>query len=221
MYFNFTERVYFKATALLRAASDKLVAALPGFRFLKETRHTQTPVTFRAWFRQRVLLKNRYAYWPVHPSSLVVNPQNIYAGIETSPGLMPNCYIQGMGKIYIGDYTQIAPSVGIISANHELHDNRKHKMAEVRIGKYCWLGMGALIMPGVTLGEYTIVGAGSVVTKSFPEGYVVIGGNPARVIKSIDKETCVLHKSKHEYNGFIPAHKFEAFRKKHLKVDAW
>ena len=221
MYFNFAERVYFKIARTLSINTGKLVGLIPGFRFVAETRNTQTPATFSHWFRQRIMGKNRFVYWPVSPSSIVTNPKNIYAGIETSPGLMPGCYIQAIGKIYIGDYTQIAANVGIISANHDLYDNRQHLPREVRIGKYCWLGMGALIMPGVTLGDYTIVGAGSVVTKSFTEGYCVIGGSPARLIKTIEKENCVFHKSKFEYNGFIPAHKFESFRKKHLNVTSW
>jgi len=219
MYFNFAERVYFRVTAVCTYGLDRFLGALPFFRFIRETRNTQTPITFRHWFRQRIMGRSRYVYWPVHPTSLVMYPQNIYAGIETCPGYMPGCYIQGLGKIYVGDYTQIAPNVGIISANHQLYDNSEHDLREVRIGKYCWLGMGCLIMPGVTLGDYTIVGAGGVVTRSFPEGYCVIGGNPARVIKQLDKEKCVFHKSSFEYNGYIPSPKFEAFRQKFLNVE--
>lgn len=221
MYLNQVERIYFKFAKVVSGALVNFVCIFPYFRFIKHTRNTQTPASFGTWWQQKIMGKNRYAYWPVSPKSVVSNPKNIYAGIETSPGLMPGCYIQGLGKIYIGDYTQIAPNVGIISANHDLHDNSKHDYREVRIGKYCWLGMGALIMPGVTLGDYTIVGAGSVVTKSFPEGYCVVAGNPAKVIKVLDREKCVFHKSQYEYNGYIPAHKFEKFRKRHLSVDAW
>ena len=124
-----------------------------------------------------------------------------------------------MNKIYIGDYTQIAPNVGIISANHELNDNRKHAASgAIKIGKYCWIGMNAVILPGVELGDYTIVGAGSVVTKSFPEGYCVVAGNPARLVKKLDKDQCVEHKSEYEYNGYIPKDRFEAFRAKNLYV---
>ena len=131
---------------------------------------------------------------------------------------MPWCYIQAIGKIYIGDYTQIAPKVGIISANHDLYDNRNHLPSEVKIGKYCWIGMGAVILPGVVLGDYTIVGAGAIVTKSFPEGYCVIGGNPAKLLKSLEKEKCVFHRSEFEYNGYIPTKDFEEFRSKNLDI---
>jgi acetyltransferase-like isoleucine patch superfamily enzyme len=56
---------------------------------------------------------------------------------------------------------------------------------DVVIGNKCWIGMNAMILPGVHLGDNTIVGAGSVVTKSFPEGNVVIAGNPAKLIKKL------------------------------------
>lgn len=190
----------------------------PKFKFFQETSQTQTPISFNLWYNQKVKGHCRNAYWPVHVNSQVNDAENIYCGIETSPGYSPGCYIQAKGKIYIGDYTQIAANVGIISSNHLLEDSRMHKIDEVHIGKYCWIGMGAIIMPGVTLGDYTIVGAGAIVTKSFPEGYSVIGGNPARLIKQIDREKCVFHKSDYEYNGYIKSCDFEQFRKKNLNI---
>lgn len=188
------------------------------FRFFKETQNTQTPIRFDIWYNQKVKGHHRTAYWPVHPTSTVGDPSNIFCGIETSPGLSPGNYIQGMGKTYIGDYTQIAPNVGIISANHELEDNRKHFIEDVYIGKYCWIGMGAIILPGTHLGDYTIVAAGSIVTKSFKEGYCVIGGNPAKVLKKLDRNKCVFHKSEYEYNGYISSSDFPEFRKKNLNL---
>jgi acetyltransferase-like isoleucine patch superfamily enzyme len=174
------------------------------FHFIKNTQKTQTPIAFQNWFQQRILNNNSEAYWAVHKNSIITGAKNIYAGIETSPGLMPGCYIQAFsGKIYIGDYTQIAANVGIISANHMLTDNRKHINSTVIIGKYCWLGFGSVILPNVKLGDYTIVGANAVVTKSFKEGYCVIAGNPARIVKQLKKEDCIMHKSKNEYNGYI------------------
>lgn len=187
-------------------------------RVVSDTFFTQTPVSLWQIINYRVLKMGRGVYWPIHPSSKIANYKNIVAGIETSPGLMPGCYVQGNGKVIIGDYTQIGPGVGIISSNHDIYDNRIGVYTTVDIGKYCWIGMNSVILPNVTLGEYTIVGAGSIVTKSFSEGYCVIGGNPAKIIKKLDPSKCIKHKSEYEYNGFIPNKKFEKFRTEKLHI---
>jgi acetyltransferase-like isoleucine patch superfamily enzyme len=191
---------------------------IPFTRVFYETRETQTPVRFGMWFMQKVLGFNKEAYWPMHFTSIVGNAKNIIAGIDTSPGYSPGCYIQGGGKIYIGDYTQIAPNVGIISSNHDLHDSRKKVAKEVKIGKYCWIGMNAVILPGVYIGDFTIIAAGAVVTKSFEDGYCLIGGNPARKIKDLTKEKCIPFKNKYEYNGYISSQEFKKFRDKKLNI---
>ena len=54
------------------------------------------------------------------------------------------------------------------------------------IGDNCFIGMNAIIMPGVTLGNNVIVGSGSVVTKSFPDD-VVVAGNPAKIICTLEE----------------------------------
>lgn len=95
-------------------------------------------------------------------------------------------YFQSFGKITIGKDVWIAQNVGLITANHnlknlEIHDSPK----DIFIVDNCWIGMNAIILPGVKLGKNTIVGAGSIVTKSFEKGYCVLAGNPARLIKEI------------------------------------
>lgn len=187
-------------------------------RIVLETSKTQTPVSFFQIFKFKIFKLGRGPYWPVHPSSKIANYKNILIGIETSPGLMPGCYIQGNGKIFLGDYTQIGPGVGIISSNHDIFDNRIGKFSTVEIGKYCWIGMNSVILPGVTLGDFTIVGAGSIVTKSFSEGYCVIGGNPAKVIKKINPTDCIKFKSDHEYVGYIKKEEFNNYRLKNLNL---
>jgi acetyltransferase-like isoleucine patch superfamily enzyme len=144
--------------------------------------------------------------------------ENIIIGVDVCPGLMKGCYIQGKGGVDIGDYTQIAPNVVIVSANHDLYDSRQHVAAAVKIGKYCWIGAGAKIMPGVELGDWTIVGAGCVVTKSFPEGHCVIGGVPGKMIRQLDKDKCIPFHNKIAYNGYIRSDKFPEYRKKYLKA---
>jgi len=190
----------------------------PLWRTIEETRGTQAPVTFWMWFIQKVLGVNREAYWPMHFTSRVGCVQNIYAGIQTAPGWSPGCYIQGLGRIHIGDYTMLAANVGIISANHDVHDHRRHAPSEVHIGKYCWIGMNSSVLPGAKLGDFTVVGAGSVVNKQFPEGHCVIAGSPARLIRKLDPAECVVYRDRHEYYGYIPAAEFPEFRSRYLRV---
>jgi acetyltransferase-like isoleucine patch superfamily enzyme len=197
-----------------------LICRIPYFRFIRDTTDYQGKVNFEFWFKQKLLGfgGNRKAYWPVHWTSQVYDVQNILVGIDAYPGLMKGCYIQGKGKIRIGDYTQIGPNVIIVSANHDVYDSRKHIPAEVSIGKYCWIGAGAKIMPGVTIGDWTVVGAGTVVTKSFPEGHCVIAGVPAREVRHLEKEKCVAFTNRVAYNGYIRSDKFDSFRRKYLNV---
>jgi hypothetical protein len=56
------------------------------------------------------------------------------------------------------------------------------------------------------------------VTRSFPEGHCVIAGNPARLVKRLDPQACVRHRSSHEYHGYIRKEDFAAFRARHLAV---
>jgi len=58
---------------------------------------------------------------------------------------------------------------------------RRQLFRKIEIGNNVFLGMNAIIMPGVKIGDNSIVAAGSIVTKSVPSGYVV-GGNPAKII---------------------------------------
>lgn len=90
--------------------------------------------------------------------------------------------------IYVGDYTMFGPNVTVATAGHpilpELREKGYQYNAPVRIGKSCWIGAGALILPGVTIGDNTVIGAGSVVTKDIPAGVVAVG-NPCRVLREI------------------------------------
>ena len=198
---------------------NALVRYLPFFRFIREPQNPTQHIDFDMWFRQKVLGHNYNAYWPMNFTSRVTHAQNILVGKGSFPGYMPGCYIQGIGRIIIGKYSIFSANVGIISANHNLYDSSVHDTGEVRIGDYCWVGMNAVILPGVRLGDYTIVGAGAVVTRSFPEGYCVIGGNPARVIRQLEKEKCKRYEmDTSPYRGYIREEKFAGFAKKNLTV---
>lgn len=90
--------------------------------------------------------------------------------------------------IYVGDNVMFGPNVVVATAGHpilpELREQGLQYNAAVHIGKNCWIGAGALIMPGVTIGEGSVIGAGSVVTKDVPANVVAVG-NPCRVLRPI------------------------------------
>lgn len=156
-------------------------------------------------------------YFPVHSTCTIANMRKIYVGINSTVA-RPGCYLQGAGTIRFGDYVRLAPNVGILSANHDLYDQRKYNVAPIVIGDYSWIGMNSIVTAGVTLGPRTIVAAGAVVTKSFPEGFCVLAGVPAKVVKYLDKEKFVPWHYEQEYYGYIPKDKFESVRKKYLDI---
>ena len=92
--------------------------------------------------------------------------------------------------VYVGDNTMIAPNVVIATAGHPIEPRIREAGGQynmqVHIGKNCWIGAGALILPGVTIGDNSVIGAGSVVTKDIPEN-VVAYGNPCKVVRPINE----------------------------------
>lgn len=216
-----TRRFFFEIKIARQKLWLFLIKNIPFLRVFYKTRDTFAYVSFRIWFIQKILGFNKHVYWPVHYTSVINVYKNIYVGVGSAPGLSPGCYIQGIGKVYIGDYTGLGPNVGVISANHHMFDMRKYYRGVVRIGNYCWVGMNSVILPDVELGDFTIVQAGSVVKDSFKEGYCVIGGNPAKLIKKFPEESYHLferYRNNFEYHGYIPKEKFEEYRKRNLWV---
>ncbi len=193
---------------------------LPFFRFVKETKNIEMPITFRMWFMQKILGFNKKAYWPVHHRSVVNVPKNYLLGVNVFPGYFPGCYIQGIGKVHIDDYTVIEEGVGIIGANHFILDIRKHMPGHVNIGKHCILGKNCIILPNVELGDHTHVLPGAVVKDSFKEGYCIIGGNPAVFVKALNKAEAIKNErtGNVRYRGYLREDDFEKFRKRNLWV---
>lgn len=137
------------------------------------------------WF-QKILGFNRTLPVPANHTASISNFENIVLGKNNLNNFQsPGTYFQSPdAKIYIGDDCFIAPNVGLITSNHDVHNPERNLPGkDINIGARCWIGMNAVILPGVTLGPGTVVGAGAVVTKSFPEGELVLVGNPARSIR--------------------------------------
>ncbi len=80
--------------------------------------------------------------------------------------------------VHIGDGTYVAFDSVIFA-----HDMSRLLHTDTYIGKNCFVGAQAIIMPGVRVGDSCIIGSGAVVTKDVPSGSIV-AGNPARIIRS-------------------------------------
>lgn len=113
---------------------------------------------------------------------------NIYLGKKVYFNF--NCVVLDVAPVTIGEHTMFGPAVQIYTATHPLnpHERRKKELAKpISIGHDCWIGGGAIFLPGVTVGDNTIVGAGSVVTRSIPSN-VVAAGNPCKVLRELTPE---------------------------------
>ena len=114
----------------------------------------------------------------------VVAPQNVRMG--RSVYVMNGVLLMASGGIIIEDYVMIAAHAKIITNDHDPYYRPIITCQPIIIKEGAWIGAGAAIMKGVTVGRYAIVGANSVVTKEVPD-FAVVVGNPAKVIKFLDK----------------------------------
>ncbi len=167
-------------------------------RFMDDMSNEARRITFRlntAYHTQdevRGLLSELFGYEV--PESLRVFPP-FYAdfgkNITVGEGVFINacCHFQDHGGVIIGDGCQIGHNVVFATLNHGLaqEDRQTTYPAPIVLGKDVWIGSNATILQGVTIGDNAVVGAGAVVTKDV-EANTIVGGVPARFIKSIVKE---------------------------------
>jgi acetyltransferase-like isoleucine patch superfamily enzyme len=137
-----------------------------------------------------------------HPENIILG-DNVYIGHDTilkgyyatetvigsNVWIGQQCFIMGAGGLTISDYVGIGPQVKIHPCKHE-NDRldiptsfQKVIFDPITIETDVNIGIGAMIMAGVTLRKGSMVGTNSVVTKTFPE-YSIIAGVPAKLIRS-------------------------------------
>lgn len=124
--------------------------------------------------------------------SIFGSPENLLEiGSDTYIGM--NAILNGFAeKLRIGNNVSIAQNVNIMvdsgpNASESLQRIFPIAKGPVSIGNHCWIGAGVIIMPSVKLGDYCVVAANSYVRDSFPP-YSIIGGSPARLIRTLSEE---------------------------------
>ena len=124
----------------------------------------------------------QFRVWSGHRQTLVCGWGKIRIGDRVF--LNSGVILFSVVAITIGDDVALAGEVYVMdSSSHGIEGKPIHEAA-VTIGRGSWIGARSIILPGVTIGERVVVAAGSVVTKDIPDD-TLVGGNPARIIRSL------------------------------------
>ncbi len=127
----------------------------------------------------------------VDDSFLLCPPFYTTGGADISVGrnvfINQNCTFYDLGGLDIADDVMIGPNVSIITSSHPVAPAQRRAFVianPIVIERNVWIAAGATIIGGVTVGENSVVAAASVVTRDVVPN-TLVGGNPARVIRSI------------------------------------
>lgn len=106
-------------------------------------------------------------------------------------GVSPRTYGSEPYLVSLGDHVTVTGEVRFVTHDGGvwvLRDTHPHLdvIKPITIGNNVFIGLGAIILPGVTIGDNVVVAAGSVVTKSFGSD-IVIGGVPARALRTLEE----------------------------------
>jgi len=116
----------------------------------------------------------------VHTGVRFFSPSKVEIGKGVIVGY--KTFLDGRGKISIGNHVDIASEAMIYTSEHNIQSDKMEAVEEpVEIGDYVFIGPRAIILPGIKIANGAVVAAGAVVSKDIPEGKIY-GGVPAKEI---------------------------------------
>ncbi|MFC1524196.1 acyltransferase [Thermodesulfobacteriota bacterium] len=186
--------ILFQARRYLRAVNSTIT--LP--RFIMDHLILEPVIFLFRWFPggwgviartllYKILLKKMGKSVTIRDGVKIMFPDQVSIGNYS--GINDSCFLDGTGGITLGEYVRLAPRVEIMTSNHRYDDpNTPIKLQgldlkPVVIEDDVWIGIGALIVPGVRIGKGSVIGGHAVVTKDVPP-YSIAAGVPATIIGS-------------------------------------
>ena len=116
----------------------------------------------------------------IHTGGMFFNPKGIEIGKDSIIG--NGVFLDGRGKIRIGDHVDMASDVMVYNSQHDVNDPEfKATVEDVEIADYVFIGPRVIILPGVKIGRGAVLAAGCVVSKDVSD-YAIVAGVPAEVI---------------------------------------
>ncbi len=119
----------------------------------------------------------------------VVNRKNVHVGRNCA--INHDVFLLGRDEIRIGNNVILSTRCMLLDAGFDVDKylsfdtpDYEYKKSYIHIEDNVWIGAGAIVLPRVTVGRNSIIAAGAVVTKDVPP-YVVVAGNPAKIIREL------------------------------------
>ncbi|WP_288439527.1 acyltransferase [uncultured Pseudomonas sp.] len=110
----------------------------------------------------------------------------IEGGVVVGDNVTVKCGVYLWDGVSVGDNVFIGPNATFTNDKEPRSRQYPDTYAKTLLKEGCSIGANATLLPGITIGKHAMVGAGAVVTKDVPD-YAVVVGNPAKVIRELER----------------------------------
>lgn len=193
LFLNIFDRIYWEITKLYCSFYSKIICRIAKIKigynciFYGKTKFKKNGIN------SIIIIGNNCTFRSKPTSNLIgINRPCIFSALSKDCVLEigNNCGFSGttigcFKEIKLGNNVRCGANTTITDSDWHLDDPRVGNPKPVIIEDNVWLGTNVTVLKGVIIGENSIIGAGSIVTSSIPKN-VIAGGNPCKVIKSIN-----------------------------------